>query len=367
MTGLYVHIPFCDRKCFYCSFAIVVGQTKRSDDYLKCLRIESGLYDKPAIGSVYIGGGTPSTLTADQVYALFAGLHADFEIADTAEITVEVNPEGLTAERLSAFRENGVNRISLGIQTLRDDYLKYLGRLHDAAAARTAMTMIRTAGFNNVSCDLMISFPQQTDEELLEDQRDLLDLEPEHVSLYSLTIEAPSRFFAQKIQPPPSETQARHLNLTVEHIQGRGYTRYEVSNFARTGFASRHNIHYWQCGNYIGLGMGAHSHRDGERYWNVERFGDYVKRLAAGESPRAGSERLTREQRLIEAVLFGLRGTEGVQLAALEERFGHRLDDDRKARLEAYIKEGLLERSGAFLRATPPGMMVLDGIAAGLS
>lgn len=366
MTGLYVHIPFCDRKCFYCAFAIVVGQSKRVEDYLTCLRRESGLYRKPEVGSVYIGGGTPSTLTPDQVQALFDGLRKDFVIAPQAEITVEVNPEGLSPAGLQAFRESGVNRISLGIQTLHDKYLKYLGRLHDAAAARDAVDMIRAAGHDNISCDLMISFPQQTDQELLEDQRQLLALAPEHISLYTLTIEAPSRFHARDVQPPPSADQARQLSLTVDHMQSNGYDRYEVSNFARPGFASRHNIHYWECGDYIGLGMGAHSHVDGERYWNVERFGDYLSRLESGESPRAGAERLTGEQRLVEAFLFGLRQTRGVVPTEIESRFGCRLDSARQDRVALYIKEGFLQQEGPVLRATPRGMMVLDEIAAKL-
>ena len=363
MCGLYIHIPFCDRKCYYCAFAIVVGQLKRADEYLSLLQREASIYSRPQVGSVYIGGGTPSTLNARQINRLFDDINASFDVLSDSEVTVEVNPEGLTEKRLRAFRDRGVNRISLGIQTVQDHYLKYLGRLHDAASARQAYAAARAAGFTNISCDLMISFPEQTEEELADDLKQMLDWGPEHISLYSLTIEAPSRFHARNVQAPADETQARHLTFTVEAMAAAGYGRYEVSNFALPGFASRHNINYWQCGDYIGLGVGSHSHLQGERFSNVDRFADYMRRVQSGEPPRAQTERLDPHQRLVEALIFGLRMTDGVRPADLEARFGCPLDSERRERIEAYIKEGLLAEDGTALRATPRGMMVLDDIS----
>ncbi len=339
---------------------------KKAPDYLQCLKAEAGLYARPQVGSVYIGGGTPSTLTVVQIHELFRLVREHFDVTDGCEVTVEVNPEGLEEGRLEAFRECGVNRISLGIQSLQDRYLTYLGRLHDARTACEAYEAVRAAGFSNVSCDLMISFPGQTDDELLRDQSRLIEMGPEHISLYSLTIEPPSRFFAQKVRLPADEIQARHLELTVEAMARAGYRRYEVSNFARTGYDSQHNLNYWNGGDYVGLGMGAHSHLDGERFFNVDRLAEYMRRLKAGENPRAGTERLTKEQRLVEALLLGLRMTVGVDVTKLEKRFGCRLDEERRGRIAAYIKEGFLEREGAVLRATPAGMLVLDEISARL-
>ncbi|MBZ0166273.1 MAG: radical SAM family heme chaperone HemW [Candidatus Omnitrophica bacterium] len=366
MCSLYIHIPFCDRKCFYCSFAIVVGQLKQADDYVQCLFTEAGMYESRVIDSVYVGGGTPTAMTPHQLSQLFVLLRKRFVLREGCEVTVEANPEGLSREKLEVLRECGVNRISLGVQTLRDDYLKYLGRLHDARAAAAAFELIRSCGFDNVSCDLMISFPDQSEAELREDQERILTWNPEHISLYSLTIEAPSRFFAQKVQPPPDELQARQLSLTVSTMAKHGYLRYEVSNFALPGYESAHNINYWSCGDYIGLGMGAHSHVQGERYNNVDRFAEYLRRIQEGESPRQDSERLTKEQRLVEAVLLGLRMTAGVNLAELEQRFDSRLDDGRRTRLAAYIKEGLLKDKSGRIWAPPAGMMVLDEISASL-
>lgn len=366
MCGLYIHIPFCDRKCYYCAFAIVVGQLKKAEDYLACLKQEARRYTRPAVQSLYIGGGTPSTLTVEQIHRLFDDIEAGFELAADGEITVEMNPEGLTADRLQAFRQRNVNRISLGIQTWQDRYLKYLGRLHDAAAAREAYAAARRAGFTNISCDLMISFPGQSEEELMDDLQGMIGLAPEHISLYSLTIEPPSRFFARGVRLPSDETQASHLTRTIKTMAAAGYGRYEVSNFALPGFASRHNINYWKCGDYIGLGMGAHSHLQGERFSNVDRFQDYVKRVGAGASPRAQTERLSDEQRLVEALIFGLRMTAGVVPEQLESRFGCRIDEERRMKIDAYIKEGLLARDDAGLRATPAGMMVLDEISSRL-
>ena len=363
MRSLYIHIPFCDRKCFYCSFAVVVGQLKRGTDYLHCLSREASLYDAQFVRSIYIGGGTPSTLNPEQIAQLFQIIHGQFSIGPNCEVTVEMNPEGLTRNKLSAFKAQGVNRISLGIQTFHDRYLKYLGRIHDAQAALYAFDLVREAGFDNISCDLMISFPEQTMGELKADLNQMLALRPEHVSLYSLTIEPYSRFFVQQVQPAPDEVQVEQLELTVSTMDAQGFPRYEVSNFAQPGKASVHNINYWECGDYIGLGMGAHSHLDGERFYNVNKFADYIKLIKEGQSPRHATERLTHEQRMVEALLFGFRMTRGVQLAKLEARYGCQLDAGRQEKVASYIKEGLLEAKDGYLRATAKGMLLLDGIS----
>lgn len=366
MCSLYIHIPFCDRKCYYCAFAIVVGQNNKALDYIKCLHQEASRYSHMQIGSVYIGGGTPSTLSPLYIKELFKVIQESFVLKADAEITVEVNPEGLSREGLQVWRKCGVNRVSLGVQSLNDKYLKYLGRLHDAQAARGAYHMIREVGFQNVSCDLMISFPQQTDEELHEDQRQMIALNPEHISLYALTIEAPSRFHARNVLLPESDVQARQLEFTVRNMGQAGYDRYEVSNFAREGFASIHNINYWDCGNYIGLGVGAHSHLDGQRFYNKDRFKDYMRSVIGEGQARVQTEKLSSSQRLNEALVFGLRKIMGVNVKVLEERYNCLVDAPRRQLIQEYIEEGLLEFQGPNLCATSRGLMVLDDISSRL-
>lgn len=366
MHSLYIHIPFCDKKCFYCSFVVTVGQLKRSDQYVDALKKEAALYKGTRIKSVYLGGGTPTTLTINQFENLVNFINKNFALDSNFEFTVEANPEGLDLQKLRALKDLGVNRISLGIQTFQDHFLKYLGRIHDRKKAVDSYALIRQAGFKNVSCDLMISFPEQSLEQLTLDLDEMMSLSAEHISLYSLTIEPNSRFYAKKILLLEEKMQTEHYQRVVDVTQKNGFERYEVSNFARTGYESVHNINYWECGDYIGLGIGAHSHIQGKRFQNVDKLGDYLKMADDDQFQPTGLERLDVQQRLTESVLFGLRMTRGVNIEKIQERFGCQWDDQRRNLIEDFIQEGLLTIEGEYLKTTNRGMMVLDELCSRL-
>jgi len=362
MTSLYIHIPFCQQKCFYCSFVVSVGQQHRMDLYLECLAKEAQRYKGTKIESIYIGGGTPTELSNTQFEKLFKILRENFRFSPAPECTVEVNPDGLEMMKAELLRKQGVNRISMGVQSLNDKYLRYLGRSHDRQTAVAGFTLLRKAGFDNINLDLMFSFPGQTRKELEEDVLAITKMRSDHLSLYALDLEKNSRFFEKNIQLPDAERQADYYLFIIELLETAGFKQYEISNFAKPGKESQHNWKYWLGGNYIGLGVGAHSHHNGKRYWNVSKLTEYIHRLEKNFSPMEDWERLKEYDRFLEALLFGLRTNAGVDLATLHQRFHYRLDQQRKETIRQFMHEGFLIQESKRLTTTLKGRLVLDDI-----
>ena len=360
--GLYIHIPFCRKKCFYCSFIVAVKQKKHEDRYVRSLCMEMGRWKNFSFDSVYLGGGTPSQISEENFSALMQAVRKTFRIHDGAEIAVEVNPDDVSPRKLECYQINGVNRLSLGVQTFQDCFLRFLGRCHDARQIRQAYDMIREQGFDNVSVDLMYGFPGQELTGIDDDLDQLADLSCEHVSLYSLTIDPGSKFFVHKTPLPDQETMARQYVHVRQRLMEKGFEHYEVSNFSRNGRRSIHNLNYWQGGNYIGLGVGAHSHMDGRRWWNVGRVRDYIERVNTAEPVREASEDLTLPQRLAEALTFGLRMTDGVDIRCLQDRFG-RLSEQQSRRIDKFVRDGFLIEDGDKIKPALKGLLVLDQIS----
>lgn len=361
--GLYIHIPFCRKKCPYCSFAVCVARTGRLDDYLSALRREMAALSRPAVRTIYLGGGTPSLLSPEQLKRLRESWRECFDCGEVAETTIEVNPEDMSPEKAEAFMSLGMTRVSVGIQSFQEKNLKALGRRHSPDAARRAVQYLQKAGCRNINVDLMFGLPGQEAEDLDADLQAILNLEVQHVSLYALTVEPCSCFYVQRVEEKDGEVQARFYEQIIAKLASAGFIQYEVSNFSRPGYESRHNVNYWQGGNYFGVGMAAHSHRDGCRSWNVDRLDRYLQVTQAGGSPRAGEERLAPPQRLSEALVFGLRMTAGVDLPGLEERFGVSFSREQRSQIEMLIQNGFLERQGPTLRATLNGRKVLDSLS----
>lgn len=364
--SLYIHLPFCEKKCFYCSFVVSIGQLHRREDYLQCLRREAERHQGEGLHSIYWGGGTPSLLTEAQMQELAGMMRSVFAAGTDVEFTVEANPEDVTLEKARLLKAIGVNRVSLGAQSFNDAHLKYLGRCHDAQQIGAAYDVLREAGFDNVNLDLMYSFPGQTLAQLEEDVRSLTALKSEHVSLYTLTVDPHSRFFAKKIKEVDSDLQADQYLRVTEFLKEAGYRQYEVSNFSKPRRESQHNVHYWHGGNYIGLGVGAHSHQDGRRWWNVSRLNDYLQRIRQGEDAEENFEELTSHQRLTETFLIGLRMTGGVDLVKLQERYGCALTSEQARTMDGFIKEGWFIKEGPRIRASGQGFLVLDRLCARL-
>ncbi|MBF0483872.1 MAG: radical SAM family heme chaperone HemW [Candidatus Omnitrophica bacterium] len=366
MKSLYIHIPFCKQKCFYCSFSVVVGREKDTDEYLENLFKESMAYKGSDIDTLYVGGGTPGILAVEQIQKLFFGVRRNFIISPNAEVAIELNPENITDDKINAMLNAGVNRVSVGVQTFDEKYLKYLGRAHNAQDSKNAITLLRKAGFKNVSVDLMFGFKDQTPRELEHDLNAVIGLGCDHISIYALSVDTNSLFKVRQEPTVGKEKFAKYYFFVNETLKKNGYAQYEVSNYYRLGFASRHNFNYWQGGDYIGLGVAAHSHISGHRYWNYSKFSDYMNAIQNTGRAIEGEEFLDNRTRFKETLLLGLRMNAGVNVKAIEKRFNEYLSDEENTLIAQFVRDGFLERFGDVLAATDKGRIVLDEICARL-
>ncbi len=302
---LYVHVPFCARRCTYCDFAIAVRRVVPVDEYLDSIRRELDIRSstQQSLDSVYLGGGTPSRLGAEGVARLIAIVRERFEVTSETEVTIEANPDDVDSEQASAWRRAGINRVSLGIQSFDDRVLAWMHRVHDSRQALDAFHTLRGAGFDNISLDLIFALPRSLDRSWTADLHRALDLKPEHISLYGLTIEhsTPLARWTDRgsIIPADEEMYSADFLLADQQLTSAGYEHYEVSNFARPGRMSRHNSAYWSGSPYLGIGPSAHSFDGDTRSWNVAQYADWSSRLTRCESVIAESERLTDENRTV--------------------------------------------------------------------
>lgn len=361
MTGLYVHIPFCSVKCFYCDFAAFSGQGRQAERYLSALEREAVLRGVQNPRTLYVGGGTPSELNAGQITALFAGLRRGIAGADFSEITFEGNPESLDDEKLDVLRGEGVTRLSIGLQTADDALLKSIGRRHTSADFRRVFFSARIRAIKTLSVDLMFGLPGQT----LDSWRRTLDfvlaLEPEHISLYGLQVEDRTLFGRRGVEENSPESRDMY-ELAINSLGAAGFDHYEISNFARPGHRSRHNINYWERGDYVGLGCSAASFQNGVRSSNAERLADYMNAVEAGRIPVAESENPQGAEAVAEEAFLGLRMIEGfLPSKILREAFcdvwnnlksrGLATDEGGRWRLTS---DGIFFANDAFREFVPP-------------
>ena len=370
--GLYLHIPFCASLCGYCTFT-----RSRLDDDLRRAYVhalereirESGAGGDPArapADTLYFGGGTPSLLEPAEVRRLVAACRDEFALDLAAEITLEANPESVDAARLAGFREAGINRLSLGVQSFRDEELARLGRVHTTHRARAAGAEARAAGFENVSLDLMMGLPGQSLDEWLASVDELIALSPAHASLYLLELHDHVPFGRESARrgfTPLGDDEAADMYLAgMERVEGAGLCQYEISSVARPGQESRHNLKYWTDGDWIGFGCGAHSTRNGIRWKNVPGTGDYIDRVVTGQGPAVERQVMTARQRLEDALFMGLRLTAGVDADALGAQYGAAAWACCGDRLAPFVEAGLLVREAGRLRLTRPGMLLASEV-----
>ena len=359
-TGLYIHIPFCAQKCFFCSFVVCVARTHRIDEYLQCLSHEAQKYAGTGIDTVYIGGGTPTLLSEAQLISVQGLVKKYFKVKKGVEFSIETNPDTLDVSKAKLLRSLGVNRLSIGAQTFDNAVLRFLGRTHRQDDIARCFDISRQAGFANISLDMMFGFPHQSWKRLEKDLSKALALESEHLSVYNLTIDPHSRFHRIKLSLPTQEKSGGLYADTIEFLEKRALHQYEISNFAKVGRESTHNMLYWECEDYIGLGIGAHSHTSGRRHWNICELYPYMTRIQAKRSPIAGKEALGRQRRFMEALLFGLRMNKGVDILRLEQRFSVELSAAKKEQIEKFVEQGFFILDEEVLKTTLKGRLVLD-------
>jgi len=373
--GLYIHIPFCLRKCPYCDFYSVTDLSLKNA-FTKALVQEMRFYAERAVSvdTLYIGGGTPSVLTPGEIESILNEARRCFHVLPDVELTLEVNPGSVSAGNLSDYRRCGVNRINIGVQSFQDRILRFLKRIHNAADAVDCIQGARRAGYDDIGLDLIYAVPGQTAASWRSDLERAVSFRPAHLSCYMLTYEEGTPLERRRQQgrfnPLPEQQAAELFVETVAWLAQNGYVQYEISNFTKAGpggtglFPSRHNQKYWSYAPYLGLGPSAHSFLEPVRFWNPRSVRRYIRRLNAGKPAIEGSEVLTAEQQMMETVLLGLRTAEGIRLDRFNEKFKLNFLDRFHAVVPELEEKGLLKLEKNRCVLTRAGMLLLDSIVA---
>jgi oxygen-independent coproporphyrinogen III oxidase len=372
MAGIYFHIPFCKQACHYCDFHFSTN-TRNKHELIKAIGTELALQKNylngEQINTVYFGGGTPSLLSTDDLFLLFDTLNRNYTVATDAEITFEANPDDLTSEKLLALKKIGLNRLSIGIQSFSDSILKFLNRAHDSALAITTFKLARDAGFTNINLDLMYNIPGQDINLWKENISHALALNPEHISSYSLTIEEKTVFgkwaSKRKLIPLDNDNSATELILLIDELENAGFQQYEVSNFAKGGYISKHNSSYWRGYNYLGIGPSAHSYNGKSRQFNINSNAAYIRSLELGHIP-ATEEILTLNDKINDWILTTLRTAWGTDLKKLRGDYEYDLLKDHGGYVQKLIDHKYASLTNETLILTKSGRLLADKIASDL-
>ncbi len=353
--GLYIHIPFCKRKCNYCDFASFAGQEPLMDAYLGALAHEAILYKETGCNTLYIGGGTPSLLNDGQLHRLEKIIRKNFRpVSGFEESTFEANPESITPAKLNTLLTLGFNRLSMGLQSLNENELKTLGRIHTAAQFLQAYQAARQSGFKNINVDLMAGLPGQTLQSFTDSLHRVLELGPEHFSVYGLQVEEGTSFFERGVVCD-QVLMREMLEQAHDTLTAAGYHHYEISNYALPGKESKHNLNYWQYGEYIGLGSSAATYRLGKRKQNTKNLQEYIFCMENGKTPTVFSERLTGPAKEGEKLMLAFRMLDGVELTAQQtELFG--------AEIQKHIQKGLLTQEDKKVKLTTEGIYMANEV-----
>ena len=362
--GLYIHIPFCRQKCLYCDFPSWAGKEGQMQGYVDTLTKEienrGKEYADRKVVSVFFGGGTPTTLSIPMLEQLMQAVFANWDIAEDAEITTEANPGTLDGEMASALKRMGFNRLSMGVQAWQNRLLRDLGRIHTIETFQENLKAVREAGFTNINTDLMFALPNQSMADWQETVRNIVALNPEHISAYSLILEEGTPFFDRyekgELKPAEEDLDREMYHWAVGYLAEHGYEQYEISNFAKKGRESRHNRIYWQAEEYLGMGLGSHSYMAGERFHNIYDLQEYMQADGDVSLLKEEVEVITEEDALAEFMFLGLRLTEGVSFARFRERFGREMKNIYGEQIEELEKDGLLQEDEKGIRLTARGV-----------
>lgn len=362
--GIYIHIPFCSNKCYYCDFVSYPHQGDKIDEYIIYLLREIREYKETLEGytikTIFIGGGTPSYLDGQHIGRILEYIYKNFNVEALEEITIEANPGTLNMEKLKLYKEYGINRISIGVQSLNDNLLKEIGRNHTSMDFYRNFDLIRNLNFKNVNVDLIFGLPNQTMEDCKETLEKIAKLDVEHISYYSLILEEKTlmdKWYKEgKIRLPEEETEREMYHFGINFLKSQGYKHYEISNFAKEGLECKHNLFYWQLKPYIGFGLAAHSNFKNKRYWNYRSFKDYYNSLDGNKFPIDGEEIIGREMEIAEYLIMGLRLIKGISKKEFLNRFKIKVEDLYGDILNKYKEQGLLYVDDEWIRFTLKGL-----------
>lgn len=366
--GLYIHVPFCIKKCQYCDFVSYPLEGKASSNYISSLFKEMSVYadklkpDTKIIDSVYIGGGTPTCLSGDDLAGILDKIFSCFDVRDGAEITVEVNPGTVTREKLVSLKKAGVNRLSIGFQSCHPDLLHTLGRIHTFFEAVKTFREARALGYDNINIDLIFGIPGQSYEQWQSCLEKVVRLYPDHISAYNLQLEEGTPLFDMVnkgfLEPCSEDLEADMYQNLIEMLSVSGYVHYEISNFALRGRFCRHNLRYWQNRSFLGLGPAAHSFLDGRRFSNEPDVDRYMEKLMEGYLPVSWEKKLDVRTEMSETVFMGLRLIEGLDKDEFRKRFGEKVNEVFESEIERLIEMGLLKNLENRICLTAKGLML---------
>lgn len=365
-TSAYVHIPFCTQICYYCDFSKVFIKNQPVDSYLEHLLEEFRSYDIQKLRTLYIGGGTPTALSASQLEVLLKGLTKNLDLSVLEELTIEANPGDLDADKIAVLKNSAVNRVSLGVQTFDDKMLKKIGRSHLEKDIYENIDRLKLAGFDNISIDLIYALPGQTMEQVKENVAKAIGLDIPHMSLYSLILENHTVFMNRmrrgKLSLPKEELEAEMFEYIIAELERAGFEHYEISNFSKSGFESRHNLMYWDNAEYYGIGAGASGYVDGVRYKNHGPIRHYLSAVEEGNA-RITEEHLSQKEQMEEEMFLGLRKKSGVSMARFEEKFGRSFEGLYGEIVRDLVQQGLMQIDGDSVRMTKRGLFLGDTVA----
>ena len=365
-TSAYVHIPFCTQICYYCDFSKVFIKNQPVDSYLEHLIKEYHSYDIKKLRTLYIGGGTPTALSAPQLAFLLEKLTDKLDLSYLEELTIEANPGDLDEEKIAVLKDSPVNRVSLGVQTFNDRMLKQIGRSHSEKDIYENIANLKKAGFDNISIDLIYALPKQTMEDVKTNVAKAIALDIPHMSLYSLILENHTVFMNRmrrgKLPLPKEDLEAEMFDYIIAELEKAGFEHYEISNFSKPGFESRHNLMYWDNAEYYGIGAGASGYVDGVRYKNHGPIRHYLEAVKAGNA-RVQEEVLTLKEQMEEEMFLGLRKKSGVSKKRFEEKFGISFEEQYGAVVSELTEQGLLVPDRDIVRMTKQGLFLGDTVA----
>ena len=365
-TSAYVHIPFCTQICYYCDFSKVFIKNQPVDSYLEHLLQEFHSYDIQKLRTLYIGGGTPTALSAPQLEVLLDGLTKNLDLSVLEELTIEANPGDLDEDKIAVLKNSAVNRVSLGVQTFDDKMLKKIGRSHLEKDIYENIDRLKLAGFDNISIDLIYALPGQTMDQVKDNVAKAIALDIPHMSLYSLILENHTVFMNRmrrgKLPLPKEEVEAEMFEYIIAELERAGFEHYEISNFSKPGFESRHNLMYWDNAEYYGIGAGASGYVNGVRYKNHGPIRHYLKAVEEGNA-RINEEHLSLREQMEEEMFLGLRKKTGVSKARFEEKFGTSFDNLYGQVVRDLCHQGLLQVEGQQIRMTKKGLFLGDTVA----
>jgi len=373
VSSIYIHIPFCERKCNYCDFYSIENH-EGVQSFLAALTSEIDLssryFSEEPVETIYIGGGTPSILDPEDVRKILKSVSGIGDVKPDAEVTIEVNPGTIDEQKLESYRAMGINRLSIGVQSFYQDDLRFLSRIHSVNQGEDAIRMARRCGFENISIDLIYSLPTQTVSKWKHILKRAIEFELQHISAYSLIVEAGTplkeMIDSNIISPVPDDIEAAMYELTMGCLADAGYEQYEVSNYAKAGYKSRHNSNYWNHSNYLGFGPSAHSFWKNKRWWNFRDMTSYEKAISGSILPVQESEILETAQLLDESLMLGLR-TGKLNLRAIKDRFNVELNEQGKHYIEELAMNGFISLNGSQIELTNSGYLISDAITEKLS